>query len=430
MTRSPRLATRLGTILLAVGALTCGGDGTDPNPADPTKLAVTTQPSSSAQNGQALAVQPVVQVQDANGEDVAAPSGTTITASVTGGGATVQGTATVTPDATGKATFTDLALTGAGGTYTLQFSGNGLSGATSSNIVLAGGPPSTITVTIQPTSALDEEVFDPSQQPVVTVTDAGGNPAADVLVTASIASGTGTLQGRDTATTDASGVARFTDLGIGGAGSQTLGFSGGGATGTSAPINIATLSAQATAGQWDAPVAWDIVPLHMHLLPTGKILAWGRFENGTMMMANPRLWDPAAGPPTTAITVPADTMLFCAGHGFMADGTLMVSGGHKLDDRGLDVTNFFNPATQQWTAGPKMAKGRWYPTVTELPDGRMITVAGKDTSKTTVLIPEIWENNHWVQLPGAPLSFPTIRVTSSHPTGASSWQASARCHAG
>src|SRR4029077_18554606 len=109
-------------------------------------------------------------------------------------------------------------------------------------------------------------------------------------------------------------------------------------------------------------------PLHIHLLPTGKVLAWGKYEmDGTMAM--PRLWDRASGPPSGALVVAADTMLFCSGHALMADGRLMVTGGHKGDDRGLDVTNIFDPASQTWATGlPKMAKGRWYPTVTELAD--------------------------------------------------------------
>src|SRR5207249_12224844 len=132
----------------------------------------------------------------------------------------------------------------------IQFSSTGLTSATSSNVVLDGGPPANIAVNTQPTSALDKEVFDPTDQPVVTVTDAGGNVSPRALVTASIGSGTGTLQGRDTATTDANGVARFTDLGISGAGSQTLEFTADPASGSSSPINIATLPAEATSGKW------------------------------------------------------------------------------------------------------------------------------------------------------------------------------------
>ena len=48
---------------------------------------------------------------------------------------------------------------------------------------------------------------------------------------------------------------------------------------------------------------------------------------------------------------------------------------------------------------PKMAKGRWYPTVTTLGDGRLVTVAGKDTTKTVVRIPEMWEEHRSVGAP-------------------------------
>ena len=405
MTCSSRLTSRAFLVLVA-GSLSCSGDNTNPNPNDPTKLAIATQPSASAQSGQALAVQPVVQVQDANGNSVAAPSGTTVTAALATGVATLGGTLSVAVDASGKASFTNLSLSGPAGTYNIQFTSSGLTGVTSDNIVLNGGPPANIAITVQPTSALDKEVFDPAQQPVVTVTDAGGNAVANALVTATIGSGTGTLQGRDTATTNASGVATFTDLGISGAGSQTLKFTADPASATSSPINIATLPSEATSGKWDPKVDWAIVPLHIHLLRTGKVLAWGKFEqDGSMGL--PRLWDPAGASPSAApvASMGLDTMLFCSGHSFMADGKLMVSGGHKPDDHGLDVTNIFDPGTETWASGlPKMANGRWYPTVTELPNGDLVTVAGRDTSGTNgtvVTIPEIWEGSGWRQLTGA-----------------------------
>jgi Glyoxal oxidase N-terminus. len=269
------------------------------------------------------------------------------------------------------------------------------------------GVPATLGINRQPpASALDQEVWAPTLQPVVVVKDAGGVVVPGVVVTASIVPGTGTLQGTLTATTRTNGTALFTDLGIAGAGPQTLSFAAGSVSKTSKTVTINALPPEASTGQWDAPVDWAIVPLHVHLLPTGKLLAWGKFElDGTMAM--PRLWDPSVGPPGTAPMVHVDTMLFCSGHAFMADGRLMVSGGHKADDRGLDVTNIFDPVSETWASGlPKMAKGRWYPTVTTLSDGRMITVAGRDTASKVVLIPEIWENNSWVQLPGASLSLP------------------------
>jgi galactose oxidase len=119
-------------------------------------------------------------------------------------------------------------------------------------------------------------------------------------------------------------------------------------------------------------------------------------------MGQPRLWDPATENPADAILVADDDMLFCSGHTLMADGKLLVSGGHIADDRGLDVTNIFDPVAGSWTPGlGKMAKGRWYPTVTTLPDGRLVTVAGQDGTSAVVTIPEVWENGAWVQLTGA-----------------------------
>ena len=155
-------------------------------------------------------------------------------------------------------------------------------------------------------------------------------------------------------------------------------------------------------------MAWDIVPLHMTLLPTGKVLAWGKYEAGTTSASEPRLWNPASGPPNlAAVAIAEPDMLFCSGHTLMADGKLMVSGGHYDDNRGLRVTNIFDPVSETWASGlPKMALGRWYPTVTMLPDGKMVTVAGRDSASRVVTVPEIWEGGTWVRLPGASFTFP------------------------
>jgi Galactose oxidase-like, Early set domain/Bacterial Ig-like domain (group 1) len=375
-------------------------DGTTPI------LAMKTQPSSAAQSGLAFAVQPVIQLKDASGNDKP-QSGVAVTAAIASGTGTLGGTLTQATDGTGAATFTDLKITGdVGSSYTLRFTAPGTAQALSAAITLGAGAASIAITTNPPTSALTSEVFDPSVQPVVQVKDGNGNPAAGAQVTASIGSGGGLLEGNTNAVSDAGGVAKFGDLGIKGTGANTLAFTTGSASVTSSPVNVSALPAAATTGSWGPVVAWPMVPLHMHLLPTGKILAWGKYDTGAngTMGGRPRLWDPAAGPPTTARMIDVDTMLFCSGHAFMADGKLMVSGGHKLDDKGIDVTNIFDPASETFATGlPKMAFGRWYPTVTELGDGRMLTMAGRDSAGNVVTTPEIWENNQWVKLPGAGL---------------------------
>src|SRR5207248_3089524 len=113
--------------------------------------------------------------------------------------------------------------------------------ATSGTITITAGAATQLSITTQPSSSAQSGVAF-AQQPVVQLRDASGNPVsqAGVTVTAAIATGTGTLGGTLTATTNGSGVASFTNLAItGAAGDRTLTFSGTGLTSaTSATITI------------------------------------------------------------------------------------------------------------------------------------------------------------------------------------------------
>jgi len=394
---------RRGAVLsLAAATLTCSGADTI-QPPEAAQLAIAGGNGQSAPAGVVLPNPIGVRVTDQSGDPVA---GVTVDWSASDGGSVSP--ASDATDENGRATAS-WTLGPDVGSQTANATVDGLEGSpvTFTATAVQTGT-TTLTVTVEPpASALTMEVFPPDQQPAVRLTDAGGSPMAGETVTAAVASGGGTLQGEAAATTGSDGVATFGDLGIEGTGPQTIEFSAAGVKATTSPIMLSPLPPEATTGEWDAPVDWDIVPLHLALLPTGKILAWGRNEvDGSM--GEPRLWDPTSGSPgSMARMVKSDTMLFCAGLALMADGRLMVSGGHKSDDRGLDVTNIFDPVSESWVPGlPKMAKGRWYPTVTALPDGRLVTVAGKDTAKKVVLLPEVWENGAWVQLPGASLELP------------------------
>jgi hypothetical protein len=233
-------AVTIGFSATGVTPATSGPISLAPPPA--TALAIVTQPSATAPSGVAFAVQPSVKLRDASGNDVQT-AGVAISASLASGpaGGTLNGATAVQTTSTGTATFTNLAITGPVGSYTIRFSGSGLASATSAAIAVTAAPPTQITVSTQPgTPAANGAQLSP--QPVLQLRDAQGNPVArgGVPVTAVIASGGGTLGGNATVNTNAAGVASFTNLWITGlVGSRTLGFSSPGLSGaTSAPIAL------------------------------------------------------------------------------------------------------------------------------------------------------------------------------------------------
>jgi galactose oxidase len=171
--------------------------------------------------------------------------------------------------------------------------------------------------------------------------------------------------------------------------------------------NAALAATAAEFGQWSPVFPSPIVQLHLHLLPDGRTLSWG-FEG------SPQVWNPATGAFTA---VPSPAFLFCAGHDFLPDGRLLVAGGHISDDHGLPATTLFDPATRSWRVGPNMARGRWYPTNTTLPDGEMVTIAGADEAGLTVPIPEVWNGTGWRRLTTAVLALEYYPRTFVAPDG-------------
>ena len=291
MTRNP-LYSRLSVLLLAGGTITCSSE---PNPQPPgaAQLAMAGGNSQQAIAGQVLPNPISVLVTDDNGDPVANVS-VDWTAS---DGGSLSASSTQTGDNGRTSVSWTLGPTAGGQTASAAVDGLDGSPVQFTATAVQGGQ-ITLSVTVQPPpSALTEEVFSPAEQPAVRLLDAGGAPMAEQEVTATIESGGGTLQGVTTATTGADGTAAFGDLGIDGQGAQVIKFSAAGVSATSSAVNLQSLPPEATTGKWDAPVQWGtIVPLHMALLPTGKILAWGRNElDGSM--GQPRLWDPASGSP-------------------------------------------------------------------------------------------------------------------------------------
>jgi len=214
------------------------------------KLVFTTQPSATASSGAPFAQQPRVQIQDANGNDVAV-NGRAITAQLVSGpeGSSLIGTVTVATNQ-GLATFSGLGITGPAGTYTLNFTGADLEGVTSNPVTLTAGAATRLAFTVQPSNATAGAALTPAVR--VTIQDALGQTVTGASNAVTVAIGTnpggGTLAGTTTVSA-VNGVATFSNLAIDRAGSgYRLAASATGLTGgTSAAFNITAGAAAAIA---------------------------------------------------------------------------------------------------------------------------------------------------------------------------------------
>jgi galactose oxidase len=148
-------------------------------------------------------------------------------------------------------------------------------------------------------------------------------------------------------------------------------------------------------GKWAAAFPTPVVAVHTSLLPTGKVLFWG--QRGQSV-----LWD-AANQAAGFTTITKTYEIFCSGHTFLADGRLLVTGGTIGGPHGDPRSAIFNPAGS-WSTAAEMAQGRYYPTLTTLPNGDVLALSGSDESGATVVIPEVWNGSSWRRLTGASLA--------------------------
>ena len=151
---------------------------------------------------------------------------------------------------------------------------------------------------------------------------------------------------------------------------------------------IALVSTACGVGTWTlnatpAPVR----AVHAALLANGHVLLIqgsgndpDLFDAGTFTTTE---WDPIANT-FTAIDTPYD--MFCAGHAFLPDGSLLVAGGTTgypdeetdTDYSGSSEAYRFDATTHRYVQVPDLASGHWYPTLVARGDGSVIAVAGLD----------------------------------------------------
>jgi hypothetical protein len=144
-------------------------------------------------------------------------------------------------------------------------------------------------------------------------------------------------------------------------------------------------------GSWSTlPYTMPINPVHAALLSNGKVLVVsgsGNVAGNTNYQA--ALWDPQTG---TITTQPVAWDMFCNGMVVLPDGRPFINSGTLQYDpfHGSLKSSTYDPATNSFSDVQNMAHGRWYPTVTVLGDGRVMTFSGLDENGNTNSTVEIY----------------------------------------
>jgi len=128
------IGTRRLSFSAGTPSVTSGNLNVSAGPAS--QLSITTQPGATAVANFNIAPQPVIQLRDASGNAVS-QSGIVVTAAINAGtgGASLGGTTSVTTNAGGSASFSNLKLTKSGN-YSLKFNAAGLTQAISNVIAV------------------------------------------------------------------------------------------------------------------------------------------------------------------------------------------------------------------------------------------------------------------------------------------------------
>jgi len=128
--------------------------------------------------------------------------------------------------------------------------------------------------------------------------------------------------------------------------------------------------AEAQTASWSPVFDLPLNAVHTSLLPNGKVLMWGRIEENDL----PIIWDPLT---KTYVSVPTPNVnIFCTGHIFLADGSLLVSGGHIAYDIGTKDLLAFDGFRNVWKRLPDMKYDRWYAGALTLSNGQVFIAGG------------------------------------------------------
>jgi hypothetical protein len=175
-------------------------------------------------------------------------------------------------------------------------------------------------------------------------------------------------------------------------------------------------AAASIAGVFGAAVTWPLNPIHMVLLPDGRVLNYGTSATGAQ---GARLiydiWNPALGTGTNAhLALPNTTKtdIFCGAQAVMLSGEVLTSGGdltvNGVRNSANNTTSIFSPTGNSIAANTPMNYARWYGSLVALPNGELAIFGGRQnvgalTPALPATTPELYDpaGRSWTPLTGA-----------------------------
>jgi hypothetical protein len=178
---------------------------------------------------------------------------------------------------------------------------------------------------------------------------------------------------------------------------------------------VAVAAGPEVAGRFTQAVGWPVIPIHMALLPDGRVMSYGTDEQGLQSgQFNYAVWDPKLGiGPDAHLLLPntTGTDIFCnaqivvprTGEVILTGGDSSINGVRNYSNADI---NFFDYLTSSMRKRAQpMAQRRWYPSVVTLTNGSVLVLGGRDQPIETSAIatPELYDpdTSNWRSLTGA-----------------------------
>jgi hypothetical protein len=160
-----------------------------------------------------------------------------------------------------------------------------------------------------------------------------------------------------------------------------LGEHGHDASAADSPSQATESADPAIAGSWSVPFkpTTTAIGIASVLLHTGKVLLIGGVNSGSPN-TSAYLFDPAT---LSGRDVRAPAPVYCGSVTQLSDGRVLSVGGVNGNPHGIADVFLFDTATETWVRQPGTPLGRYYPTSTRLPSGRVLIAAGTQSDGVT-----------------------------------------------